>query len=490
METLIEKAEAKEALIKQDESEAAKYFIPNSKSEKFIKMVGTNETFINMFVGANATSKTSTGANILANICYGVQNEWFDYPLFQKFPYIKKGRIISDPTTIKEKIIPELKKWFPKSDAVKIPEATFETAKEGKNYEAKFFTNTGFEIDLLSNEQALTEFESVDLGFVWFDEPCPKDKFMATIARGRLGMVVIMTYTPLFHSGWLKDYIDEKMDGKFVNMVEAEMEDNCKIHGVRGFLEHVNIKRIADAFPADEKEARVFGRFGHLIGRVHKKFKREIHVIRPFPLNPKDFTVYQALDPHPRVPDHGIWMAVDRNGTKFICSEIRHAGTTKELAERMKAHELSMKFRMADRIIDPSAFVDDQHREDPSVGSKLLEFGLHFIKGSKDLQAGIKRLDDALDYQVKGGEMIVKPEIFIFDTCRITIKQLEEYVWEDWVGRGADSKQPKSRPRDKEDHQVENLHRILLHEPKFIPYIPNKGTIRQEEMKDLDPYAS
>ncbi|MFA5340688.1 MAG: hypothetical protein WC332_02820, partial [Clostridia bacterium] len=33
--------------------------------------------------------------------------------LYKDFPYLKRGRIVSDPTTIREKIIPELKLWFP-----------------------------------------------------------------------------------------------------------------------------------------------------------------------------------------------------------------------------------------------------------------------------------------------------------------------------------------------------------------------------------------
>jgi len=69
----------------------------------------------------------------------------------------------------------------------------------------QFTTNNGWEIDLMSNEQDVKEFESVDLGFVWIDEPMPKDKFMATIARGRLGMIMIWTFTPLTYSAWIKD---------------------------------------------------------------------------------------------------------------------------------------------------------------------------------------------------------------------------------------------------------------------------------------------
>ena len=107
----------------KDKREAAKYFYPNGKATEFVEMVGSDKFFVNMFVGANATSKTSTGANIVVNICYGPQNEYFKHPLFERWPYIKKGRIISDPTTLKEKIIPELKKWLPYNDAKDIPDA-------------------------------------------------------------------------------------------------------------------------------------------------------------------------------------------------------------------------------------------------------------------------------------------------------------------------------------------------------------------------------
>src|SRR3990167_1046443 len=281
---------------RRQESQKAKYYIPNGKAEEFINLVGADQSFVNMLVGANGVGKTAIGANIVTNICYGVQSKWFDYSLFQKFPYIKKGRIISDPTTIKEKIIPELKKWFPANESKRLPVANYETAKEGKNFEAKFVTNTGFEFDIMSNEQELTEFESVDLGWCWIDEPMPQDRFMATIARGRLGMILFWTYTPLKHSAWIKDWMDAKLDGVYAAMVEAELEDNCITHGVRGILEHKNIKRMADAYPEDEREARVFGRFGHLIGRVHKNFKRTVHVIKPFPIDEKNFTTYMALD--------------------------------------------------------------------------------------------------------------------------------------------------------------------------------------------------
>lgn len=475
---------------RRQKNNLCKSYVPNGKAEEFIKIIGSDKHFVNLLIGANAVGKTCIGANIVVNICYGPQNEYFEYPLFQKFPYLKRGRIISDPTTIKEKIIPELQKWFPKNDAKQIPDAPYETAKEGKNYVSKIRTSTGWEIDLMSNEQDVKEFESVDLGFVWIDEPMPKDRFMATIARGRMGMIMFWSLTPLTYSAWIKEWLDENV-GELAQYIEAEMEDNCKTHGVRGILEHSHIKRMADSYPEDEKEARVFGRFGHLIGRVHKTFRRGIHVIPPFAVDERRYTTYMALDPHPRVADHALYLSVDKNGTKFITGEVISEGLIKRLVERLLAFEQAMHYRVQERIIDPTAFVDDQHRKEKTVGSQLMEAGLHFSRGSKSLMAGIKRTNDALAYIQNQGKMIKPPELYIFETCPVLIKQLEEYVWGDWKGPSKDEKQPMGRPRDINDHNVENLHRLLLLEPTFVPYVfrsrQSSPSIDDEE-RALDPY--
>jgi len=496
VEELQEMAEIAEELEERDSMEAAKYYVPNGKAEEFIKMVGANEHFVNMFIGANGTSKTGTGANIVASIVFGPQSDWFNHPLFQRFPYIKKGRIISDPTTIKEKIIPELIKWLPRNTYKNFPEKLYETQKEGKYYASKFIFNNGWVIDIMSNEQDLKSFESVDLGFVWIDEPMPKDKFLATLARGRLGMIVFWSYTPLFASGWIKEWMDEHVASGLADYVEAEAEDNCKIHGVRGFFEHKYIQQMADSYPEDEKQARVFGKFGHLLGRVHKRFNRKVHVIKPFPINEKDWTTYKALDPHPRVPDHVLYLSVNKHGTKIITAELVSEGLIKTLYSRMIDLESKMHFRIESRIIDPSAYNDDQHRGEKSIGTQLFDLGETWIKGSKDLIAGIKRTEDAFNFEMVGGKLIKAPELYIFDTCLTTIKQLEEYVWAEYKGNTADSREKSGRPQDKNDHMPENLHRLLLAEPKFVPYqlrnynLEALSTSGMSEVakNDFDPY--
>ena len=62
-------------------------------------------------------------------------------------------------------------------------------------------------IDLMSYEQDTKEFEAVDLGFAWFDEPPPESIYKATVARMRRGGIIFITATPLTGSAWLYDHI-------------------------------------------------------------------------------------------------------------------------------------------------------------------------------------------------------------------------------------------------------------------------------------------
>ena len=461
LEALYEKLN--ELRIRKSENLAERY-VPNVKCEQFIKIIGQNKTFVNLFSAANGVGKTAALVNIIANICFGVQNKWFDYPLFQNFPYVKKGRIISDPTTIKEQIVPELKKWFP-SNRYKI---RYDTKKEGKSYEAKWITDTGFEFDLMTNEQASKEFESVTLGWVAIDEPCPKDIYLATIARMRQGGIIFWALTPLDYSAWIKDDIYDKRDGVNIEYITANVWDNCSdIEGTRGILTRENIEKMISQYPEDEKKARIEGEFGHLLGRVHKLFDRKIHVLKPFRITPNEFCVYRAHDTHPREEDHVLWMGVNRKGQKFFINELVMNGTTAEIAAKIKQIEQVNNYRIEDELIDPSAFDQDKRRTDKTIAQKFEDEGLSYRRGSKDLVGSIRRTEDALYYEEKGGELIVQPEIYWFNTTPVAIRQIENYVWDEYRGRFADDKQPKAKPKDKNDHQVENAHRLLIEDFEF-----------------------
>lgn len=264
---------------------------------------------------------------------------------------------------------------------------------------------------------------------------------------------------------------------------------NCIQHGVRGHLEHENIMQMIAEYPEDEREARVYGRFQHLAGLIFKSFKKEVHIIPPFQINLQDFVVVEALDPHPRTPDAVMWIAIDRKGRKIIVDElyVKPQNGSEELAQLIK--EKAEKYRVITRIGDPSGWNNDQHKDDTrGICERLADYGLDYIPATKNREAADKRVQDALAYiRIPTGEFIKAPELFVFETCRRTIWELQHYRWDEWTGKMADKRDIKEKPVDKDDHQIENLGRILLREPYFME-LQASTFIGESDLDKDDPY--
>lgn len=465
-----------------------RYYTPNGKCEEFAKMVGENKTFVSFFSAANGVGKTALGCNIIAHILFGnFGNKYFNHTLFNKWPYHKRGRIISDPTTITQTLIPELKKW--------LPPGRYRTSKSGKNYEYNWQTDTGFKFDVMTLEQEAKEFESATLSFVWFDEPPSYAIFKATVARMRRGGIIFITATPLMGSAWMYDHLiaykKKKGSKNQRDFLFADISSNCIEHGVRGILHHKDIQKIINEYTEDEKQARIHGKFAHLVGLVFKNFNPKIHVIKPFQINDRDYMAVEALDTHPRNPDAALWVVKDRQNTIFVVDELYDSYKTKELARRI--HSKAEKYRVELRLLEPAAFVEDKHRENPHDETLAMElankYGLQYQKATKARTRANKRIEDALDYDQVGNDIIRAPELYIFDTCHRLIQELEHLIWDDWRGRAAERKSPMEKPVDKDDHMIENLGRILVQELPFCPMIPVSSRspgIREE--KDFDIY--
>ena len=345
----------------------------------------------------------------------------------------------------------------------------------------------------MTYEQSVKEFESAPLGWCWFDEPPPLAIFKATVARMRMGGIIFITATPLMGSAWMYDHImtykgDKQGQRAFV---QADIEDNCIEHGIRGRLKHKDIERMVAEYDEEDKQARIHGRFHHLVGIVFKNFNRKVHIIKPFDVTRKDYMVLEALDPHPRNPDAVMWLAMDSKGTKFVVDELYGTFLTGELTRRI--HVKADRYRVEMRLIDPSAFDEDKHKEKPTdqtLAAKLWDLDLEYERATKNRVRADRRIKDALDYEMKGENLIVAPELYIFDTCKRTIWELEHLVWDEWRGTAAERKSPKEKPVDKDDHQVENLGRLLVQEPGFI-LMPKTGKAITgvKTRESLDPFA-
>ena len=277
---------------------------------------------------------------------------------------------------------------------------------------------------------------------------------------------------------------------KSAGMVQADVEANCIEHGIRGRLKHSDIEKMVAHYTEDEKHARILGKFHHLVGIVFKNFNKKVHVIKPFDVTKRDFMVIEALDPHPRNPDAVSWMAIDVKGTKFIVDELYGIFTTAELARRTLTK--ADRYRIEMRIADPSAFVEDKHQDNPeeqTLYAKLCDLGLEYQKATKNRRRADRRLKDAFDYEMKGEDIIVAPELYIFDTCKRTIWEVEHLVWDEWRGTASERKSPKEKPVDKDDHMIENMGRLLVQEPVFIPMPKTRVSQKDSRIKTrLDPF--
>jgi len=453
-------SEIRQELLYRANYEKYRYYRPTGKIEEFLDKLLSGNYMVGALLAANGIGKTTAMVNTLAHLCFPCGNKYFQQPLMKEWPYPKRGRIISDPTTIRETIVPALLRWFPKDK--------FMTLNKGKNYPASWTTETGWEFDLMTYDQDPKEFESATCGIILFDEPPPESIYKASIARLRQGGVCGIFATPLMGSAWLYDEIvaNPRAEQQYRFFVEADIESACKIHGVRGFLDHERIEKMIAQYKDEDMVARVFGKFQHLVGLIFKEFSQDVHVFKPFELNRDDYCVYVSWDTHPREPEAVVWIAVDRKGRKYVVDHLWSDAPTPELVARIK--DIDSKYRIVRRFIDPSAFIEDKRTGDSFANRLSREFGLVFEPGSKRRADAIRAMQDAFHYEIVGGEMVVKPDLVVSETCERVIWEILHWQWQEYSGKTAEKHGQNPRPEDRNDHFIEAIGRVLLANPVFV----------------------
>lgn len=456
------------------EHEKFRSYVPNGKCEQFINLVKAGKTLICLFSAANGVGKTAVGVNLLAHLIYSPQSAWFQGGVFDAWPFPKRARVVSDPTTVQRTLIPEIIKWFPLNQ--------YFPNNGTKHYLSQWkIPSRDWEFDVMTYDQDVKEFESATLGYVWFDEPPPYHIFKATVARMRLGGIIVITATPLTGSAWMYDEILCKPQEGLRQFVHADVEDNCKIHGERGTLEHDHIKAMIANYTEDERQARMKGRFQHLTGLIFKKFDREIHVITPF----RDWShlaVIEALDPHPRNPDAVLWVGKDAKGRYYVLDEFYGKAKVEELAQVI--HTKASRFRIVKRLADPSIFISDQHTE-ISLADRLEALGLEYEPGSKEREMAIRATEDKLNFEKKGVDFIKEPLLYVCSNCERTIWEMQHWQWDDWRGRSTERKDPKETPVDKDDHMLENLGRVLMEDVRQDDPVINRWQFKESVFDDI-----
>lgn len=389
------------AVLKIYENERCRLFEPNGVQEQFIKVVGEAKHFVYLLITANGTGKDCVLQNITANICWGPQNQYFKYPLFERWPFPEKHiRLVTESQLVTESgpIDKEINVWWPKG--------RYTSHKDGKQYITRYKTDTGFLIDKMTYEQEPEEFEGVNLGFVGFSEPPPEQLYDRCVSRLRRGGIIVIVMTPLTSAAWIQDRL---LDHKDAVVVVGDIEANCKEHGVRGVLNHSDIERMISQWKPEEIDARVHGKFTHLSNVIlGKAFDRRFHVISDDVEPSPGSQWFHVVDPARGKPWAMCWGWVDPKGQITIDREYplenwtscRETNLTiKDYAGLIKI--MDGKNQIETRVIDRH-FANARNDYGTTLKQDLAnKFGLEFIDSyscEEEVETGIQKVKDLLGF--------------------------------------------------------------------------------------------
>jgi len=460
-------------LARRKEQEKCQWFVPNGKQEAYIKAVGEGKHFIYLFVASNAIGKDCVVANILANVIWGPQNEYFkNLPLYEKWPYPKYIRVVTESQLVQEAgpLAKEIRTWWPKG--------RYEAKNAGKQYPSQYRTDTGFYVDVMTYEQEPEEFEGVTLGLAVCSEPPTKDIFNRLVSRMRQGGIILIVMTPLTSAAWIQD---ELMDSKDTFVLGADIEDGCKEHGIRGHLNHVDIERMLAHWDPDEIEARAHGKFMHLSNVIlGRSFNRAWHVIPDDVACPDGAQWGYTVDPHGSKPFAiGYWW-VSPTGQIVFESEYPIEDFTrikdcklvlKDYVDMWKTWERGRS--MHSRIIDRH-FANARDYRGRTLKQELEEeFGIEFTNSyncEEEIEQGILKVKAYLDFdKTKPISTINQPKLLIKSRCKNIIRAMERW------SRDPETLKPDLRSPYKDHFDV--VRYTVMAEPQvehYRPFVPIK----------------
>lgn len=286
---------------------------------------------------------------------------------------------------------------------------------------------------------------------------------------------------------WIYDALYEKAS----RIVEKDKETSIIIDNMNplgdkdihvffsNIYDNISIKKesadkILSKFPIEERTVREKGHFMMQSGRVYKEYNDAIHLCEEFSWweNPSDYTLYVAIDPHPRTPHAVLFMVARRDGELFIVDELFISALPKEFIAAIKIKCRNVIPELI--LLDPLAWT-----RDPSSGRCLaydfIDAGLNNpmpMQAPKDLVHGILKTKEILtpDHNKKS-------QIHIFNTLTRFRYEITHYVWDSWKKDTSMTKSPKQTPVDKDDHMMENLYRLILMSPSYKSSLTEKQVL-------------
>ncbi len=348
-------------------------------------------------------------------------------------------------------------------------------------------------IEFMQYEQDVRKFQGSSRHAIFYDEEPPLSirdenlmRLVDTDGEEIFGMTpvseidrpVLWIYDVLFSKA---GRVVEKVNNNISDATNPEGDSNIHIFFANIYdnysINKEAANRILSRFPEEERIVREQGKFMFFSGLIYKYYSDDTHLFNNFDSWKwdDDYTLYIAIDPHPRTPHAVSFLCAHRNGNMYYVDEIFQHMNPREMAHAIKAkisYTKNGKLMIKQPeviIIDPSAFVNDMAENRCfayDLADEINAVGIYLvpIPASKDLSYGIIKVNEALH----PGETGV-PRLKINRSCTRFRFEITHYIWDSWKKDTSMVKGPKQKPVDKDDHMMENLYRLVLLNPVWIP---------------------
>lgn len=345
-------------------------------------------------------------------------------------------------TGIDQVVFPKLSKIVGSKDIVHIK-------RSSQGIPVQITWRNGSITHLMSSEQDDDVFEGMTCDHVWIDEPVRRSIFVA-VKRGMIttGGHLWLSCTPLDEPWMYEDiYIKgiEKTDPE-IEVFEGSTDENVMISE----YDKNEFKKI---LTKEEIDARWYGKFRHLSGRVFKSYAPEKHRISGFDI-PYHWPVWISIDPHRGKPHAVIFIAISPQNKKYVCNEIFRECSIGSLAEEIL--DLASQYNIYNHMIDTSAQEDGWNKM--SARQILQEYGISTKLAQKKNKknSGIMLINQLFEQE----------DLYIFDHCVRTHRELVNQTYK--KQKQADGSFSEE-PQKKYDDQTDNMRYILIENPKFGP---------------------
>ena len=319
---------------------------------------------------------------------------------------------------LEKNVIPSFKYWVPR-----------ECLRNGKwedSWSAKSNTLALFDpktrhllstIEFMSAMADVSSHQGPAMDGVDFDEEPPYDIYRENAVRLTTAQRYDMQFgmTPTHGISWIYDrfFLRREDSGNNIDWFKLASITNSKANPVS--IEE-NLKT-AESYA--EIKMRLLGDFVSLSGLIYGNlFDTKIHLITPFALNKEDYVVYRGLDPHTAKPTACCEVAVDREGTKYVCGMYMKAADTQVLKDDLAQRAKDRNYRLGWTNCDKSADTTNRLLNDRNIFDELRK-GVNAIpalRRSEKFTGSIAAGVDEIKKGLKIDPLTKKPSLVIFDT--------------------------------------------------------------------------